>query len=298
MNNPVRLHILASGSSANAAILAGPQGWILIDIGLPASDLRRRIAETGLEPADCKACILTHTHGDHWKDSGLSWLSARNIPLWLHPGHFEDLSRQSRAIHTLKAANSLREITPEKSFQPLPGTRVTPTEISHDSAPTLGFHFRVTDPDSSSFHEKRIGYFADLGKWTRNLTRYTEGLHILALEFNHQPELLESSGRPDFLKRRIAGPRGHLSNAQAGEVVANIRPDPWDKKLVLLHLSRECNTPTHALQEATQATNAAGGSWNVTVSNQDAITEVEASETENFDAECGPLFQDFWRLKK
>lgn len=298
MNNPVQLLILASGSSANAAVISGPKGWILIDIGLPASELRRRMAEAGLDPSHCKGCLLTHTHGDHWKDSGLTWLASRNIPLWLHSGHFRDLSKQSRAIHTLRAANNLREIAPEKPFQPLPGMQVVPAEVSHDSLPTLGFHFHVTDPDEASFPEHRIGYFADLGKWTKNLDRYLDNLHVLALEFNHHQSLLESSNRPDFLKRRIAGPKGHLSNAQAGEVVASIRSASWERSLVLLHLSRECNTATHAFQEASKATRAAGGNWNITVSSQDTVTGAKSPHLENCDSDCGPLFQGLWREKK
>jgi phosphoribosyl 1,2-cyclic phosphodiesterase len=297
VSGPFSLTVLASGSAGNVAAVTCADGWLLIDIGLHANDLRRRLAFSGLDPADCKGCLLTHTHGDHWRDSSLAWLALRGIPLWLNQGHLETLRGQSRAVHTLQAANKLRSFECGTDFSPAGGVAVTPTEISHDSPPTFGFRFFLKDPEDSRVPEARLGFFSDLGVWNQLHDHLIEDLHLLALEFNYHPPLLEASPRPDFLKRRIAGPRGHLSNSQAGDVVSAIRSTMQNQTLVLLHLSKECNKQSHALAEARMAAASVGTIKKIEVALQDEpipplpILPTRHEETAHPDEDCGPLFQ-------
>lgn len=297
MSFPFHLHVLASGSAGNAAAVSGPAGWILIDIGLNTADLRRRMALAGLDPSACLGCLLTHTHGDHWRDSALGWLASRGIPLWLHSGHMAELESQSRAIHTLKAATLTRGFEAMTDFSPGRGIRVVPAEVSHDSHPTFGFRIELSDPDDSRCQEGHLGFFSDLGTWNPCHRTLLEGLDLLALEFNYDSDMLGGSPRPDFLKRRIAGPKGHLSNTQAGEVVASSRFGKRLQSLVLLHLSKECNTPAHALSEARSAAKAAGTIDRVEVALQDAPTlplpigQVATRGVTLADGDFGPLFR-------
>lgn len=297
MSYPFHLHVLASGSAGNAAAVSGPAGWLLIDIGLNATDLRRRMALAGLDPSTCKGCLLTHTHGDHWRDSGMAWLAARGIPLWLHPGHLAGLESQSRAIHTLKAARMLHPFENRKDFSPARGMRVIPAEVSHDSHPTFAFRVELRDPDDSRGPEGHLGFFSDLGIWNPRHKALLEGLDLLALEFNYHPDLLDGSPRPDFLKRRISGTKGHLSNLQAGEVVASLPSSGRLQSLVLLHLSKECNTPAHALKEARLAAKSVSTIRQVEVALQDApmapisIGHQTACVDTLKDEDFGPLFR-------
>lgn len=304
VSDPFRLTVLASGSAGNVAAVTCADGWFLIDIGLHAGDLRRRLAFSGLDPADCKGCLLTHTHGDHWRDSSLAWLALRGIPLWLHKGHLESLRGQSRAIHTLQAANKLRSFECGEDFSPAGGVSVTPAEVSHDSIPTFAFRLFLKDPEDSSVPEARMGFFSDLGFWNKKHHQFIQDLHLLALEFNYHPQLLEASPRPDFLKRRIAGPKGHLSNAQAADVVSSIRSAPQNQTLVLLHLSKECNKPSHALAEARIAAASVGTIKKIEVALQDEpipslqILPYHHEISSHPDEDCGPLFQTLRKIAR
>ncbi len=264
---PASLIILGSGSAGNSAVLHGHAGWFLIDIGLNIADLRRRIAIVGLEPLRCVGCMLTHTHSDHWKDSSLAWLYGRKLPIWLHPVHLKNLRLQSKAIHTLEAAGLVHTFEADCPFEPLPGWTALPLKISHDSEPTFGFRLDVCP----GFFQAagKIGFFSDLGCWDEKHSPQLHDLQILALEFNHDQDLLQGGSRPHFLKDRICSDRGHLSNSQAGEVVSSSGIYSGRRDLVLLHLSRECNTPMHAICEAREATRKAGGEWSITVAQQD-----------------------------
>jgi phosphoribosyl 1,2-cyclic phosphodiesterase len=293
----VNLVVLASGSTGNAIAITGPSGWFLIDLGLQVADLRRRMAISELNPAECRGCLLTHTHGDHWRDSSLGWLASRQIPLWLHTAHLADLRRQSRAVHTIEAATAVRLFQPNTTFSPISGVEVLPAEISHDSHPTFGFRIIVRDLQDSRSNEARIGYFSDLGQWNKSHNHLLEDLHLLALEFNHHIPLLDVSPRPDFLKRRISGPKGHLSNQQAGQVVSSIKSAPKGQTLVLLHLSKECNTQEHALSEAKSASNANGKIEKIEVALQNEPLPPIPLKTDSgtamiqTDDDFGPLFQ-------
>lgn len=297
MPNPFHLHVLASGSAGNAAAVIGPMGWMLIDVGLNSTDLRRRLAIAGLDQSACKGCLLTHTHGDHWHDSGIAWLASRRIPIWLHPAHLSFLETQSRAIHTLKAARLVHRFANREDFSPFRGFSVTPTQVSHDSDPTFGFRIMLSDPEDRRSNTVFLGFFSDLGIWNPRHKELLEGLDLLALEFNYDPELLDNSPRPDFLKRRIAGPKGHLSNLQAAEVVGSLLSGGRLQSLVLLHLSKECNTPEHALGEARSAARSVGTIQHVVAALQDAPTAPipiggnSVGATTPADADFGPLFR-------
>ncbi len=65
-------------------------------------------------------------------------------------------------------------------------------------------------------------------------------MDVLAIESNYCPRLQATSGRPWFLRQRITGGRGHLSNHECVAAVAAIDPGTH---VVLLHLSRQCNNP-------------------------------------------------------
>ena len=107
-----------------------------------------------------------------------------------------------------------------------------------------------------------VGFATDLGRVTAELLGHFRGVSLLAIESNYCPRMQAESARPEFLKRRITGGSGHLSNQQCAEVAGAVGPG----HAVLLHLSRECNTPELALEGH------AGRGYGVTVSSQSSPT--------------------------
>jgi phosphoribosyl 1,2-cyclic phosphodiesterase len=72
-------------------------------------------------------------------------------------------------------------------------------------------------------------------------------VHTLLIETNHDEKLLQNdTHRPWPVKQRIQSRHGHLSNAAAAGVIEELLPGKIER-VVLGHLSRDCNTPELAL---------------------------------------------------
>ena len=138
-----------------------------------------------------------------------------------------------------------------------------PFRVRHDGGATFGFRFE--SPQSA------FAYAADLGCWDRGLLERLIDVELLALEFNHDPELLRQSPRPPWLIHRILGDEGHLSNAQACELIGEVlKQSDADRlrQLVLLHISRECNSADLAAATARTALAQFGSEANVFAAEQ------------------------------
>jgi phosphoribosyl 1,2-cyclic phosphodiesterase len=235
------LTILASGSSGNAALIRVGEFGLLIDIGIGPRTLARRLAAGGFSWNDVHAIALTHTHGDHWRETSLAQVAKRDLPVFCHDSHVTHLRSASSAFVTLSAAGRISTFANCRSFAAGGGLWLTPLELAHDSHRTFGFRIEA---DGWS-----IGYVADLGDFDDHLVDQIRDVEVLALECNHDERMQRESGRPRDLIDRILGPHGHLSNRQAGNLLTailarsqRVRPHT----VVPLHLSRECNVPTLA----------------------------------------------------
>lgn len=248
---PVRFAILASGSSGNAALLQMDGFGVLIDAGLGPQLLASRLACIGASTHHIRACLLTHTHGDHWKDRTLAQLRQLNVPFYCHAGHHDTLAECSPAFSHLHKAGLVRNYEPERPFHLAPGLSFRPFAVSHDSGPTFGFRL---DGQPGLFGPAwSVGYVADLGCWSEPLADFMAGVDVLALEFNHDVQMERRSSRPAHLIARVLGDRGHLSNGQAAELLQAViaRSDGRPPRhVVQLHLSRDCNKPTLAAAAA------------------------------------------------
>lgn len=248
------LCVLASGSTGNCSILRARDArgrfirTCLIDAGLSPTRTRRLLAEHGVSMGDLDDIILTHLDGDHFHKG---WRRVRDCraTLRLHTRH---TGRAERAGVMMRRNDPFRdrvELTEGVGFEPI--------LLSHDD---LGVAvFRFTFPDGSS-----LGFATDLGRPTDALIDHLRGVDVLAIESNYCPELQAASGRPAFLKKRITGGSGHLSNEQCARTVQRIGPG---SDVVLLHLSRQCNTPELA------AGPHRGSPYRLTVSAHDAPTD-------------------------
>lgn len=227
----LELCVLASGSAGNAAIVRSPRGILLIDAGIGPRSLSERLDGTGVHLPDIRALCLTHLDGDHFSPQWSSTLLRLNILVHCHVDKVAGLALSFPELVPLIRAF---DCTP---FSPIDGLICDPIHFAHDA---LGSHGFVID--GSGY---RIGYATDLGRVPRHLFDRFRDLDCIALESNYDPQMQADSGRPRFLKRRITGGRGHLSNLQAFNAIRKIldRACRLPDHIVLLHRSQECNCP-------------------------------------------------------
>jgi phosphoribosyl 1,2-cyclic phosphodiesterase len=230
------LRVLASGSSGNCSVLVECVGGLrrvwLIDLGLSPKRTRLLLAASGLNLSEVEAAILTHLDSDHIH-SGWAGPRARQMftaPVMVHRRH-EWLARRMGFAPTPFDGN-FRLGTSEC------GARVEPILTAHDDLGAAALRFEFSSGGC-------LGFATDLGRTTPKFAAHMRAVDVLALESNYCPEMQLASSRPLMLKRRIMDGRGHLSNQQAAEAAGAIGPR---HHLVLLHLSRECNTPERAAE--------------------------------------------------
>jgi phosphoribosyl 1,2-cyclic phosphodiesterase len=267
-----RFTVLASGSAGNAALVQINGFGFLVDCGLHPRTLTSRLREAGVCWDAVNAVILTHIHGDHWKNATLAGLCGSRIPLYAHRDHLEYLSTSAMAYAALRRARLLREYATDRPLELAAGLAVRPLQVSHDAEPTFAFRIDWTDSTGLGWS---IGYVSDLGCGSSELIDHLAGVDVLALEFNHDVPMERRSRRPKFLIDRVLSDSGHLSNEQAGELAATIversghRPPAH---LVQLHLSRECNRPELAAKAGREALAGLNGLVGLTTTSQHAAS--------------------------
>lgn len=248
--------VLASGSGGNSSVLLTKTTGLMIDLGIGPRLLASRMSQLGLSWARIQAVLLTHAHGDHWKESSLLHLWRLQVPIYCHPRHHERLMRGVRAYRPLHAAGLIRDFHDDVPFNPIPNVTCRPIEISHDSRPT--FAFRLDGAATLFGPGWSLGYVSDLGCFDDRLVEMMSDVDLLGLEFNHDPEMERRSGRTRHHIERVLGNEGHLSNEQAGDYLRAhfLRSSPERlRHLIQLHLSRDCNRPPLAVDAARRALN-------------------------------------------
>lgn len=216
---------IASSSSGNAYAVAGDDGVILIDCGLTGKCLRESCAQLGVDLCSVMAVLITHDHSDHV--SGLKvFLGRHDVPVYTNMMTAEKLIASGGIDPSAFVCFENFQSFEVGSFT------VTPFSIPHDAVDPVGYF--IESSDSSYFHATDVGTALD------SIGSYLSRADIATVESNHDPVMLNASLRPQSLKDRIRGPRGHLSNDQSAEFVGRYAT-PRLKKLFLAHLSGECN---------------------------------------------------------
>ncbi|HEX6883942.1 MAG TPA: MBL fold metallo-hydrolase [Planctomycetota bacterium] len=233
----MQLQVLASGSGGNAALVRAGELALLLDAGLPIDALEQRLAAARLPPHRLDAIVLTHGHLDHARSAGL--LARKSgARVYCSVGLLANASlRGARATCALPAGGRVT-VRAARGGDEL---ALATVPLPHDADPTFAL---VLEHGG-----RRLALCTDLGAADPAVGRALAGVHVLALEFNHDAELLARGPYTPALKRRVGGPRGHLSNAQAAELLA-LALAPELHTLVLVHLSATNNRPELALASA------------------------------------------------
>ncbi len=224
---------LYSGSSGNAVFIESDKAKILVDCGVSGKKIAASLAGIDVDVSEINAILVTHEHSDHCYAVGV--MSRRyNIPIYANEKTWEGMEKD---IGNIKIENK-RCIETYKDFE-INDIRIHPFSIPHDAAEPVGYNFHVGN--------KKFTLATDIGHINEQLVSYIEGSDMVLLEANHDVEMLKCGSYPYFLKQRILGENGHLSNESAGSLAAHLVKSKMTRCL-LGHLSKENNFPELAFQ--------------------------------------------------
>lgn len=224
----LQFSVLGSGSGGNSAVARSGNGCILIDAGLSARQLVLRLEAVGICPEELDAIILTHEHGDHTRGLDV-FLRDREIPVYCNVRTREVLAR-----YCPKAKISWRLFESGEAFQ-IEDIRVQSFYVPHDAVEPMGYVLRNG--------QGALGVISDVGHVTTLVRDHLDGVDTLYVEANYDEVMLvNDTKRPWSTKQRISSRHGHLSNAQAADLAVSVA-SPKLHRVVLGHLSRDCNTP-------------------------------------------------------
>lgn len=225
---------IASGSSGNCIFVGTDQTGVLIDAGISGKRVIAGLNAIERDPKELNAILITHEHSDHIK--GLGVLSRKfGIPIYSAPGTI-------RAMKTEKSLGKIEEtlfheITPDERFC-IGDLQVHPFRVSHDAAEPVAYRLE---------HEgKSVAVATDLGYYDDYIISHLQNLDALLLESNHDINMLQVGAYPYYLKQRILGRKGHLSNENAGQLLGAILSERM-QAVMLGHLSKENNYDALAL---------------------------------------------------
>ena len=206
---------------------------LLIDAGVSLKKIEKGLDTINVSPSSLDGILVTHEHSDHIQSLGN--LSKKfNLPVFANSETFDAMPKQTDKIST----ENINKFKIKQKFS-INDIEITPFAIPHDAANPCGFNISCNDD--------KISIATDIGHMTNEIIKQLEGSKFVLLESNYDTEVLKLSKYPFSLKKRIAGPNGHLSNEIASKVINYLLHDNL-KTAMLGHLSKESNFPELAYQ--------------------------------------------------
>lgn len=222
---------LGSGSSGNCYYLSTDTTKILIDVGIGARLLRRYFRDFGISASDLDAIFITHDHADHIKAVTI-FANDFHVPIYTTEMVFRGI-RRNYAVTGHIAAEEEHHLQKEVTMH-LGDLSVTPFEVPHDSCDCVGYR---VEHEGTTFC-----LITDVGHVTPVIEREVSRANYLVLEANHDEDMLNMGSYPAYLKGRIRGGKGHISNKMAAHLLAEHATEGL-RHVWLCHLSEENNHP-------------------------------------------------------
>ena len=224
----MRLCSIASGSSGNCIYVGSENTHLLVDTGISRKRIEEGLKELEIKGEELGGILVTHEHADHIQ--GLGVFSRKyGVPIYATPGTMQGI-KECRTLGKMPEG-LYHEIQVDTDFI-LGDIKVHPFAISHDANEPSGYRFEQG--------EKSVAVATDLGKYDEYTVENLKNLNAVLLESNHDLHMLEVGPYPYYLKQRVMGERGHLSNELSGRLLCDILHNGL-KNVMLGHLSKENN---------------------------------------------------------
>ncbi len=228
----MRIISLQSGSNGNCIYVEAGGARLLFDAGISGALAEERLARHGRDIRQVDALIISHDHSDHIRSAGI-FQRKFGIPLWV----------TSRTLAAARTRCSLGRLEEVHHFRSSGAVRFSGVTVHTVPTPHDGEDGTVFVVDDGS---RRLGIMTDLGHVFQDLGRLIASCDAVLLESNYDPVMLANGPYPRYLKERIRGPRGHISNREAAELISGACGGRL-RKVLLGHLSEQNNSPDVAL---------------------------------------------------
>lgn len=221
----MKISVLAGGSKGNAVYVETGDTRLLIDAGLSATEIIKRLAIIGVESSSLHAILISHDHSDHTRGAG-TLARKLKIPVMV--------SYPTRGVcEPLLKKCTVTEFESGYSFA-FRDISIDPFQTTHDAVDPVGFIIESV--------EGRFGHATDFGIVTRLVSEKLKNCRTLVVEANHDEELLLNGPYPWHLKQRIKSRHGHISNNESVGLLAELLHERLEG-VFLTHLSETNNNP-------------------------------------------------------
>ena len=227
----MELTILGSGSRGNSAALCINGRSILIDAGFSYRSLKNRLLRGNISVESVSGILVSHEHFDHIRGLGVI-ARVHSVPVYTTAKTFMGFRDEIKK----DTENLIRFIDKGETFE-LNGMKINCFPVKHDAADPVGFTF------SSNGH--KIGFVTDIGSITDVVIDNLKNSNVLVLEANHDKDMLWNGKYPHYLKERITGSLGHLSNTDTFQLLKCVMHEKL-QVVYLSHLSKDNNSPSVA----------------------------------------------------
>ncbi len=261
----LNLYPLYSSSSGNMYLITSENANILVDIGVTYKKVNEALSQISLKVSDIDAIFITHEHSDHIKGLNLFVKNNPNVPVYTSKGTREYI------INMLKEAKiqagSILDISLTQNLY-IKDLCIEHFNTSHDAVDPLGYKVSCED--------KSVTIATDLGIMTNSVFGYLESSSLPVIECNYDKNMLFAGKYPFEIKRRIAGPYGHLSNEDSGQVILKLAKG-GTRNFLLSHMSQHNNMPELAKETILSTLSLAGfdtNEFNIDIATKDFSSEV------------------------
>ena len=262
----MRMCSIASGSSGNCVYVGSDTTHLLVDVGISGKRVEQGLNSLELAGRDVDGILITHEHADHV--AGLGVIARKyGIPIYATEGTTREIKKMRQLGDV---PEELFHIVREDEKFVIKDLTIHPMRISHDAAQPAAYRI--------FYGSRRVAVCTDLGVYNDYTVECLRGMDALLLEANHDVNMLQVGPYPYYLKQRILGDRGHLSNENSGKLLCRILHDGL-QTIALGHLSKENNHPDLAYEAVRMEINMGdnpyhAGDFRMMVAKRDEVSPV------------------------